>query len=92
VTSWSQFALSWGLVETKHIISFIVHLVNSTAHRTVGVNKGSFLASAFRELSVALVRSQGRVYRSCAKLVARASGRQLVAGEKFRSVISCLVL
>jgi hypothetical protein len=43
--------------------------------RSLAVNRGLFLASAHRELSVALVQSQGRVYRSCALLLAKASGR-----------------
>jgi hypothetical protein len=38
------------------------------------VTRGSFMASAHRELSVALMQSQGYVYRSCALLLAKASG------------------
>jgi hypothetical protein len=44
------------------------------------VTRGSFLASAHRELSVALVQSQGYVYRSCALLLAKASGRPVLPG------------
>jgi hypothetical protein len=44
------------------------------------VTWGSFLASAQRELSVALVQSQGYVYRSCALLLAKTSGRQVLLG------------
>ena len=38
------------------------------------VNKGSFLAGAHRELSVALIKCQGSVCRGCANLMARAAG------------------
>jgi hypothetical protein len=47
------------------------------------LSKGSFLASVHRELGVALVRSQGYVYRLCAALLANAGGRQFVAGAEF---------
>jgi hypothetical protein len=46
----------------------------------LAVTRGSFLASAHRELSVALVQSQGYVYRSCALLLAKASGRPVLPG------------
>jgi hypothetical protein len=39
---------------------------------------GTVLASAQRELSEALMQSQGYVYRSCALLIAKASGRQVL--------------
>jgi hypothetical protein len=48
--------------------------------RSLAVTRGSFLASAHRELSVALVQSQGYVYRSCALLLAKASGRPVLPG------------
>jgi hypothetical protein len=48
--------------------------------RSMAVTRGSFLASAHRELSVALVQSQGYVYRSCALLLAKASGRPMLPG------------
>jgi hypothetical protein len=44
----------------------------------LGVTRGSFPASAHRALSVALVQSQGYVYRSCALLLSRASGRPVI--------------
>jgi hypothetical protein len=50
--------------------------------RSPAVTRGSFLASAHRELSVALVQSQGYVYRSCALLLAKASGRQVLPGAE----------
>jgi hypothetical protein len=66
----------------KPFMRFLNHRSEAVAYRTVGMSKGSFLASALRELSVALIRSQGHVYRSCAELVARTPGRQLVAGPE----------
>jgi hypothetical protein len=44
------------------------------------VTRGSFSASAHRELSVALVQSQGYVYRSCETLLTKASERQVLPG------------
>jgi hypothetical protein len=44
------------------------------------VTRGSFLASAHRELSVALVQSQGYVYRSCKLLLAKVSGQPVLPG------------
>jgi hypothetical protein len=46
--------------------------------RSLAVTRGSFLASAHRELSVALVQSQGYVYRSCALSLAKASGQTVL--------------
>jgi hypothetical protein len=40
----------------------------------------TFLASAHRELGVALVQSRGDVYRSCALFLGKASGRQVLPG------------
>jgi hypothetical protein len=48
--------------------------------RSPAVTRGSFLASAHRELSVALVQSQGYVYRSCALLLAKTLGRPVLPG------------
>jgi hypothetical protein len=45
-----------------------------------GCHPGVVLASAHRELSVALAQSQGYVYHSCALLLAKASGRQVLPG------------
>jgi hypothetical protein len=47
---------------------------------SLAVPRGSFLASAHRELSEALVQSQGDVYYSCALLLAKASGRPVLPG------------
>jgi hypothetical protein len=49
------------------------------AHSLV-VTRGSFLASAHRELGVALVQSQGYVHRSCALLLTKPSGRTVSPG------------
>ena len=46
------------------------------------MTKGSFLAGAHRELSVALIKWQGSVYRGCANLLARAAGRQMSPGAE----------
>jgi hypothetical protein len=46
--------------------------------RSLAATRGWFLASAHRELSVALMQSQGYVYRSSALLLAKASGRQVL--------------
>ena len=52
------------------------------AARGPAVIKGSFLAGAHRELSVALIKCQGSVYRGCANLLARAAGRQVLPGAE----------
>jgi hypothetical protein len=51
-----------------------------TSARSLADTRGSFLASAYRHLSVALVQSQGYVYRSWAPLLAQASERQVLPG------------
>jgi hypothetical protein len=48
--------------------------------RSLAVTRGPFLASAHRELSVALVQSQGHLYRSWALLLSKASGRPVLPG------------
>jgi hypothetical protein len=53
-------------------------LSDITSTRSVTVSPESFLARADRELSVALVQIQGDVYCSCALLLAKASGRQVL--------------
>ena len=52
------------------------------AGREPAVTKSSFLASTCRELSVALVRCQGAVYRGCTNLLARAAGREVFMGAE----------
>jgi hypothetical protein len=53
-------------------------LSDIASRRSLTVTRGSLLAFGHRELSVALVQSQGYVYRSCALLLAKASGRQVL--------------
>jgi hypothetical protein len=48
--------------------------------RSLAVTRGSFLASAHRELSLAVVKSQGEMYRSCALLLEKAAGRKVLPG------------
>jgi hypothetical protein len=62
------------------IMRYLRTLSNIALARTLAVTRGSFLASALRELSVALVQSQGYVYRYCVPLLAKASGRPMLPG------------
>jgi hypothetical protein len=64
----------------RPIMRFLRTLSDVASARSLAVTRGSFLASAHRELSVALVQSQGYVYRSCALLLAKASGRPVLPG------------
>jgi hypothetical protein len=64
----------------KPIMRYLRTLSDVASGRSLAVTRGSFLASAHRELSVALVQSQGYVYRSCALLLAKASGRPVLPG------------
>jgi hypothetical protein len=64
----------------RRIMRYLCTLSNVASARSLAVIWGSFLASAHRELSVALVQSQGYVYRSCALLLAKASGRPVLPG------------
>lgn len=67
----------------KPLVRYLNDISAFAASKNPSLSKGSFLASVYRELSVALVRSQGYVYRSCAALLAKAGGRQFVAGAEF---------
>ena len=78
-------AASWGCtfipasVETygslgKPLVRCLNTLSEVAAARRPAVTKGAFLAGAHRELSVALIKCQGSVYRGCANLLARAAG------------------
>jgi hypothetical protein len=62
----------------KPIMPYLHTMSDITSVRSMAVTRGSFIASAHRELSVSLVQSQGYVYFSCALLLAKASGRQLL--------------
>jgi hypothetical protein len=64
----------------KPIMRYLHTLSDLASARSLAVTRGSFLASAHRELSVALVQSQDYVYRSCALLLAKASRRQVLPG------------
>jgi predicted metal-binding protein len=55
-------------------------LHNIASGSSLAVPQVLCLACSHRELSVALVQSQGYVYRFCALLLARASGRQVLPG------------
>jgi hypothetical protein len=64
----------------KSLVQFLSQLSEVAAQRTLGLTKGCFLASAYRELSFALVRGQKQGCNACAKLLARASGSEFVEG------------
>jgi hypothetical protein len=55
-------------------------LSNVASARSLAVTRGSFLASAHGQQNVALVQSQGYVYRSCALLLTKASGQPVLPG------------
>jgi hypothetical protein len=66
---------------------YIRTLSGVTSERSLTVTQGPFLASAHRELSVALLQSQG----DAPPLLAKASGRQALPGRDtpliWRSVV-----
>ena len=64
------------------LVRYLNTLSEVAAARGPAVTKGSFLAGAYRELSVALIKSQGSVYHGGANLVARAAGRQVSPGAE----------
>jgi hypothetical protein len=64
----------------RPIMRYLRTLSDIASGRSLSVTRGSFLASAYRELSVALGQSQGYVYLSCTLLLAKASGRQVLPG------------
>jgi hypothetical protein len=68
----------------RPIIRYLLTLSDVALARSLAVTQGSFLASAHREFSVALVQSQGYVYRSCALLLDKASWRPLLPGADAR--------
>jgi hypothetical protein len=73
----------------RPIIQYLRTLSDIASGRSLAVHvtRGSFLASAHRELSVALVQSQGYVYRCSALLLAKASVRQVLPGSDTNSLI-----
>jgi hypothetical protein len=64
----------------KHIMRYLRTLNDISSPRSRAVTRGWLLASAHRELSVALVQSQRFVFRSCVLLLAKASGLQVLPG------------
>jgi hypothetical protein len=62
------------------IMQYLRTLSDIALARSLAVTRGSFLASTFRELSVALSQRWGYVYRSCELLLANASGRPVLPG------------
>ena len=66
----------------KPIVRYLNTLSKVAAARGPAVPIGSLLAGAHRQLSVALLKSQGSVYRGCANLLARAAGRQVSPGAE----------
>jgi hypothetical protein len=64
----------------KPIMRYLRTLNDISSPCSRAVTGGWLLASAHRELSVALVQSQGFVFRSCALLLAKASGLQVLPG------------
>ena len=61
----------------KPLVRYLNTLSEVAAARVPAVTKGSFLAGAHRELSMALIKCQESVYGGCANLLARAAGRQV---------------
>ena len=66
----------------KPIVLYLNTLSEVAAARGPAMTKGSFLAGAHRELSVALIKCLGSVYRGCANLLARAAGRPVLPGAE----------
>jgi hypothetical protein len=60
-------------------MQYIRILSDTSSARSLDVTRGSFLASAYRELRVGVVQCQGFVYCSCALLLAKA-WRQVLHG------------
>ena len=66
----------------KPLVRYLNTLSGVAAARGPTVTKGSFLAGAHRELSVALIKCQGSVYRGCANLLASAAGHPVLPGAE----------
>ena len=66
----------------KPLAAYLKTISEVTAGRGPAVTKSSFFASTHRDLSVALVRCQGAVYRGCGNLLARAAGREGFMGAE----------
>jgi hypothetical protein len=59
---------------------YIRTLSDIASAQSLAVTRGSFVASAHQELSMALVQTRSSVYHSCALLLARALGWQVLSG------------
>ena len=66
----------------KPLVRYLNTLSEVAAARGPAVTKGSFLAGAHRELSVALIKCQRSVYRGYFSLLARAAGCQVSPGAE----------
>ena len=66
----------------KPLVRYLNTLSEVAAARGPAVTKGSFLAGAHRELSVALIKCQRSVYRGYFNLLARAAGCQVSPGAE----------
>ena len=66
----------------KPLVRYLNTLSEVAAAQEPAVTKGSFLAGAHRELSVALIKCQGSVYCGCANLLARAAARHVSPGAE----------
>ena len=64
----------------KPLVRYPKTLSEDAAARGPAVTKGSFLAVAHHEISVALIKCQGSVFVGCGNLMTRAAGRQVSPG------------
>jgi hypothetical protein len=71
---------TYGHLGRLMLMRYLRTLSDIASGCSLAVTRGSFLASAHRELSVALVQSLSYVYRSCVLLLVKASGRQVLLG------------
>ena len=66
----------------KRLVRYLNTLSGVAVAHGPAVTKGSLLAEAHRELSVALIKCQGSMYCGWANLLARAAGRQVSPGAE----------
>jgi hypothetical protein len=72
----------------RPIMRYLRTLSDDASAGSLAVTRGSFLATVHRERSVALLQSQGYVYRSCSLLLAKAC-RQPVLPEVDTPNLEC---
>ena len=65
----------------KPLVRYL-HTVSEVAARGPAVTRGSFLAGAHRELSVALIKCQASVYGDCSNYLSIATDRQVSPGAE----------